>query len=229
MQQTLSHLFEKEPQKAVVYADHRERASGIIDLIAKIGVEVKEYQLPVGDFLVSEEVAIERKEANDFVSSMLDGRLFEQARELADNFPKPVILLEGDPYNVRNVNENALRGALASLVTRFRVPVIFTRDTNDSAAFIALLAKREQLEEHKWVRLRGEKRNMPLAEQQQFIVESLPGAGPALAQTLLKYFGSVGNIFKASEKKLKEVDGIGEKRAKEIRRVINQKYVSKNV
>ncbi|MBI1973572.1 hypothetical protein HYS54_02050 [Candidatus Micrarchaeota archaeon] len=223
-QQTLSGLFTKEPEKATVYADHRERASGILDLIGRKGVEVKEFQLQVGDFLVSEDVAIERKEANDFVSSMLDGRLFGQARELADNFSKPVILLEGDPYGQRNVNENALRGALASLATRFRVPVIFTRNVEDSAAFIALLARREQLEDKKWIRLRGEKRNMSVPQQQQFIVESLPSVGPALAQALLKHFGSVEKVFKASEKHLKEVDGVGDVKAKQVRKVLTKKY-----
>lgn len=62
-------------------------------------------------------------------------------------------------------------------------------------------------------------------EQQLFIVESLPNIGPVNAKNLLKHFGSVSAIFNASETQLQEVEGIGKKTAKEIRDVIESKYL----
>ena len=65
-----------------------------------------------------------------------------------------------------------------------------------------------------------EKRVMSLLEMQHFVVESLPMVGPGLAKKLLEYFGSVEAVFAASEAELQKVENVGEKRAKEIRKLI---------
>jgi Fanconi anemia group M protein len=62
-------------------------------------------------------------------------------------------------------------------------------------------------------------------EQQLFIVESLPNIGPVNAKNLLKHFGTVSKVFNASENELQEVEGIGKKTAKEIRKVMDSKYL----
>ena len=74
------------------------------------------------------------------------------------------------------------------------------------------------------MRLRGEKRAFNPNQWKQFIVESLPGIGPTTAKALLNYFGSVENVFMASKQELREVEGIGDKRAKEIREMLSKKY-----
>ncbi len=213
-----------EEEKPVIFADTRETASGIIRELLNRKVILKAKQLPVGDFLVSDRLAVERKEANDFVQSIIDGRLFSQLRELKSNFEKPLLLIEGEIFGIRNVSDKALRGALAAITVDFGIPVIQTRGVKDSADFIEFLAWREQFGEKREVRLRGEKHAMSLKEQQQFIVESLPGIGPVMAKNLLKHFGSVEKVFNATVEELEEVEGIGEKRAEEIRKVITGKY-----
>ena len=45
-----------------------------------------------------------------------------------------------------------------------------------------------------------------------------------LARRLLKHFGSVERIMVAKKKELMEVEGIGEKKAEEIRKVVREKY-----
>ncbi|MCK4327529.1 MAG: DEAD/DEAH box helicase [Candidatus Diapherotrites archaeon] len=223
-QQTLKEF--STPGKVTIFVDNRERASGITrELMRNDGIAIKPMQLPVGDFLVSERVVVERKSANDFVQSMIDGRLFGQAQALKDNFRNPIILIEGeDLYSVRNVHPNAIRGALAAIAIDFQIPIIWSTGVEDSAAIITVLAKREQEDQKRNVRLRGDKRAMTDRDQQEFLVGGLPGVGGLLAKDLLSHFGTVEKVFKADERKLKKVGKIGPKKAKEIRRVLTKKY-----
>ncbi len=211
--------------KYIIFADFRERASGVVDALSGFpDVHVVLKQLPVADYVVSERVGIERKSAADFVDSMIDGRLFNQASALSSHYSRPVIIVEGtNIYGVRNVHPNAIRGALASLVADYGISVIFTRDSAETAAMIRALAKREQ-DAGRDVRIRGEKRIMGLREMQQYIVESLPFVGPKLAKQLLRHFGSVESVFTASERELAKVEGIGQKRARAIRKVLTEPY-----
>jgi Fanconi anemia group M protein len=212
--------------RPVIYADQRERSSGVLKELQTMDIIVKPLQLPVGDFLVSDRCVVERKSAHDFVSSMIDGRLFDQAGALKRNFRNPLFVIEGaaDLYDVRNVHANAIRGALGSIAVDYGIPIIPTRDVRDTAEFLAVLAKREQTEKERLVRLQGEKRSLTDRDQAVFIIESLPGVGPALARDLLKHFKSVERVFSAGEKELREVGNIGEKKAKEIRRVVSKEF-----
>ncbi|HIJ98930.1 TPA: DEAD/DEAH box helicase family protein [archaeon] len=212
-------------EKAAIFADVREGASGILKELNELEVDVRIKQLGVADFQLSDRVGVERKTTEDFLQSLIDGRLLEQAKNLVENFERPIFVIEGETlYGIRNIHPNAIRGALGALVVDFKIPIIYTRDVKESAAFLAVIAKREQLDKEREIVLRGEKRAFSLPEMQQFIVESLPTIGPSLAKNLLEYFGSVEKVFNATESELQEVKGIGETRAKEIGKVIKSKY-----
>lgn len=215
-------------KKITVFVDQRERASGITrELMNNNEIQIKLIQLPVGDFLISERVVIERKSADDFVQSIIDGRLFEQAQALKENFRNPIILIEGnDLYSVRNVHPNAIRGALAALAVDFAIPLIWSTGVEDSAGIIAQFAKREQEEKKQNIRLRGNKHAMTDQEQMEFLVSGLPGVGGVLAKDLLRHFGTVEKVFTADARALKNVEKIGDKKAKEIRRILTRNYDS---
>ncbi len=217
----------KEEDKLYVYVDHRERNSGIAKKLSEMGVTVDVKQMQVADFLVSEKVCIERKTIKDFLQSLIDGRLMTQMSEMARNFENPILMIEGDPatmYTERNINPNAIRGAIASIAVNFGIPLIYTTGPEDTAAFVYTLAKREQEGTTKEIALRGEKRAMSLNEWQRFIVESFPNVSSVLAKRLLKHFGSVEAVLLAQEKELQEVEGVGDKKAKRIREIIREKY-----
>jgi len=74
------------------------------------------------------------------------------------------------------------------------------------------------------VELRGEKPTRSLREMQEFVVAGLPGVNTVLARRLLEHFGSVAGVFAASAEELMQVQGIGEKTAREIRRVVEALY-----
>ncbi|ASJ04950.1 DEAD/DEAH box helicase [Thermococcus barossii] len=218
-------VFVKKPKGIVVYVDNRELRSGVPKHLKELGAEIEVRTLDVADYVVSEEVGIERKSANDFIQSIIDGRLFDQVERLKRAYEKPVIIIEGELYGVRNVHPNAIRGAIAAVTIDWGVPILFSSGTGETAQFIYLMAKREQEERKKEVRLRSEKKALTLAGRQRLIVEGLPSVSATLAKRLLKHFGNVERVFTATEEELREVEGIGPKKAREIRKVITAPYV----
>ncbi|MGC8850441.1 MAG: helicase-related protein, partial [Candidatus Bathyarchaeia archaeon] len=72
----------RSPVKVLV--DHREANSRVVAELSRLGVDVELASLPHGDYILSERVAVERKTINDFASSIIDGRLFEQASTLKE-------------------------------------------------------------------------------------------------------------------------------------------------
>ncbi len=212
--------------KLKIYADSRERGSAVIRNLVEKGVDVKVQNLEVGDFLVSERVGIERKIIRDFVDSLIDKRILHQLKMLKDNFEKPVLVIEGveDIYSVRKVHANAIRGMLAYIAVDLGIPIVNTKDFNDTVDFLIAVAKREQEENKKEFGIRGERKPLTLKEQQEFVVSGFPGVGPTLAKGLLTEFGSVKGIVGASEVELKDVEKIGKKKAKEIRMVLDEEY-----
>ena len=218
-------LEEFAAEKVKVIADHREMPSGVVRELTRLGVEVEARQLDVGDFILSDRVGVERKSVKDFLQSIVDKRLMEQAQRLGETFERPMLILEGEGlYSLRAIHPNAIRGALSALAIDFGIPILPTRDEKETAAVLAIVARREQLEQTREVAIRGSARKLALPEQQRFVVEGLPGVSAVLAKRLLEHFGTVERVMSASEKELQEVHGIGTEKAKEIRRVLSALY-----
>jgi len=227
-QTTLTKFNEEAKNKIIIFVDTREQASNVVrELSKREDVFIKVKQLELGDYVLSDQVIVERKTVEDFLQSMIDGRLFNQLVDMASNYEKPLMLIEGrqeEIYALRNIHGNAIKGALTSIALDYHVPIIFTKDLEESVSFLYLIAKREQLGKDRDIRLRIGRKGLTQNELQQFIVESLPLIGPTMAKSLLKHFGSIRKLFLASEEKLQKVENIGEKKASEIRKIIDAEW-----
>uniref|UniRef100_A9A9R8 ERCC4 domain protein n=1 Tax=Methanococcus maripaludis (strain C6 / ATCC BAA-1332) TaxID=444158 RepID=A9A9R8_METM6 len=206
------------PNKATIILDSRERHIGRY-LSEKAEVEFK--TLEIGDYILSDRVAVERKTAEDFENSIIDKRLFNQVMDLK-KYERPLMIIEGNEF-VR-IHENAIRGMMFSIMIDYQIPIMFSRDIEDTADILVKLAEREQIKEKREISIRYGKRPMSLKERQKFLVEGLPDVGPVMAENLLDNFNSVENIFTASEEELKSVDGVGPITAKKIKEVVTKKY-----
>jgi len=87
-----------------VIVDHREKGSAVIKELIELGVKIHLEKLENADYLLSSRVGVEFKRTEDFVNSLIDGRLLQQMRELKENFERPLVIVEGeqDIYSVRN-------------------------------------------------------------------------------------------------------------------------------
>ena len=212
---------EYEPGR--IYVDPRER--GMAKLLEARGMEVTLRNLDVGDYVVSDRVAIERKTASDFVASIIDPErnLFRQIGDLSRSYDRPVLILEGRDLYTRQVNPSSIRGALAAVAVDYGVPIIPTEDQDETASVIALLATREQKEGHE-PKLHGHKTARTLKEQQEYLISAIPNVGPRVARNLLRHFGSIERIMSARQEELQEVEMVGPKIAERIRELVGGEY-----
>lgn len=210
-------------QKPKIIVDTREVFSGLPSILSsKADVEIK--QLPVGDYILSERLAVERKRADDFIGSIIRKRLFDQAKRLKDAYELAMVIIEDRGLFSRNIDRRAIYGAIACLLLDYNITVVRTYGIEETANLLFALASREQFKKKKEISLRGKKPNMNLHEKQQFIVEGLPNVSAILAKRLLNHLGSVKNVMNATIDDLKEVEGIGDKKAEAIREVIETKW-----
>lgn len=221
----LRHTPSSVEEGPLIYVDNRESASQVVKELIRLGVRVRLTDLAVGDYVLSDDVAVERKTSADLAQSILDKRLFTQAKELSSAYKVPLFIVEGeDPYAVRGVSAPAIRGAILSLIIDFRIPVLLTKTPSETALTLLAAAKSEQFEKKIHISIRGEKKPLTLAEQQEYIVAGLPNVERTLARRLLAALGSVEGVFAATDEELQKVQGVGGVIAERIRRVITSKY-----
>ena len=209
----------KEEVKEKISMDYRERNSLVYSELVKLGIEVEIKELKVADYLVKD-VAIERKTISDFISSMINKRLTKQLEEL-QQYENRLLIVEGwdeqelyydDAVQEGGMHPNAVRGFLLSILLKYKVPIIFSKDCPDTARFISVLAKRQGKE----LSLNVSKKTLSIQERLQFILEGFPGIGPKTARKLLKKFKTLKNIFNAKEEDLREILGKKSTAIKEI-------------
>lgn len=212
--------------KLRIVADERERGSGVLEALASLGVLVEVERLEVGDYLLSPEVGVERKALRDLVVSIYDGRLFRQAGELAGQFAKPILVVEGNLAELPYLAENpkAVYGAIASLTLKTPLKLLYTQNPLETAQLLALLADHLHREARKGPLIYRPKRAIELREQQLAVVSSLPGVGGVLAQRLLAHFKTPRGVFRASVSELARVKGMGRARAERLCRILDSPY-----
>ena len=216
-----------------IIVDHREDKE-IIRELTKQGLDLEIKQLAVADFIIQtkdnegniKDLAIERKSQMDFINSIIDKRLVTQLINLKEYYPLQLLIIEGSRniFAIRNFHPNAIRGMLSSIAIDFQIPMIYTKNFRDTASFLNIIAKRLE-KQRKNFSLVKKRKPLTLKEQQEFLIESLPGIGPSLSKELLKKFGSVKKIINASEEKLIKVPKIGKKKAEAIKKVLDENYI----
>jgi Fanconi anemia group M protein len=211
-----------------IVVDQRELDSPIAKgLSRRDAIETRLETLAVGDYVLSDRVAVERKSVADFLDTLTGGdrSMFEQVGDLARAYARPVVLLEGESlYDERNVHPNAIRGALSSLAVDFGASVLRTESEDDTADLLEVIAAREQEVSDRTVSVHGEKSGKTLAEQQEYVVGSVADIGPVTARSLLSAFGTVEAVMTARKEDLMEVDGVGEVTADRLRDVVGSDY-----
>lgn len=213
--------------EGIILVDTREFNSAVVKELSRMGYKINSEQIDVGDYVLSDRVGIERKAVDDFVSSLKDGRLFQQLGWLRKSFSRPVVIIEGEGlFESGGMNPAAIYGALASIVTDYGIPVIQTRNDRETAVMVSSISKREYAEARPTA-TRVDIGAGLVQERQHFIIEGLPNVSAVLARRLLDHFGSVRAVLIASEEELMEVKGVGKKIAKEIVRVMDEGYLRK--
>ena len=212
-----------------IIIDEREKKSGIPKLLTAIGIKTEIKTLQIGDYIVGPETVIERKSVQDLMSSVFDGRLFDQCSRLKEHFQYPILLMEGNLDEIESITENPLifYGALSTVAIDFKIPIIPTPNASHTAKLlVSLCSKKESI---KGPFLKKIKKSNNIQKQQLSVLCSLPGIGEKIAIRILEKYGSPFIALSATSKELGKIPGLGETRAKKIKGMLENKSKYKKI
>ncbi len=201
-----------------IVVDDRETRCGIMERLETIeSVSVTIKRLTCGDYEVDGKLLFERKTLPDLAASVKDGRIFRQGCRLAQSDKRGIIILEGTSNDLvsNGMRREALQGALITLTVFLGIPLLRSRNLQETARLMVYTARQNQsiasgaLHRH-GVRPRGKRKT------QMHILQGLPCIGPERASALLDSFGSIEAVFTASMEDLATIKGIGSHTAKAI-------------
>ena len=140
-----------------ILVDVRELRSALPFVLHKKRVELVPCTLAIGDYVISRDIAVERKSVtgNDLQQSLISGRLYKQLVNLTHAFAWPVLLLEfstGKLFQLQSnqesfeINPSSLIAQIAAIIMHFpSVRLVWSPSFAFSAnIFIKLKAGREQ-------------------------------------------------------------------------------------
>ena len=82
-----------------VLVDVREFRASLPLLLYSRKIEIIPCTIEVGDYILSPDIAIERKSPSDLAQSLKSGRLYKQAQAMALHYKKPMLLVEFPQFN----------------------------------------------------------------------------------------------------------------------------------
>ena len=213
-----------------VVADEREKASGVPDELSKLNVRVYFSRLPVADYVLSPEIAVERKSVRDLVSSVYDSRLFYQAAKISAAYAKPFLLVEGDSKEVEGLAKNlkSFYGAIANVTLAYGLRVLYTANQKESALALAELLAHARAKPLARMPSEVPPKAKEVPQQQLYLVAAIPGVGRRLAEKLLSKYGTPRRVMSLTAGELAMTPGIGWKRAEKIKTMMDTKF-SKHV
>jgi len=215
----------KEEDHIRLIVDSRELPTAVARELTRLDVEISGESLEIGDYVASEEVAVERKETGDFIQSLIDGRLFVQLSALRSAYRRPVLIIEGEQIlGLRAVNPASIYGALASIAVRIQVPILWTRNAEETANVLYRIARLEQIESSRPLRTRSGETKGTDAEALEYILSGFPGVDTVTSRAILVEFGTLEKIFSAEQRELQKVKGVGPKIAGRIKRLLTTRY-----
>ena len=212
-----------------IVVDEREKKSGIPGILKGIGINLEIKTLPIGDYIVAHETVVERKTISDLVSSIFDGRLFDQCNRLKEHYQFPILLIEGNIDEIEELTENSLvfYGAISSIALDFKIPVIHTPNASHTAKLLMSMCSRKDASKGPFIK--KIRKSNDIQKQQLSMLCSLPGVGEKTAIRMLEKFGTPLRVLSSSTTELSKVSGLGEARAKNIKKMLEKqsKYLKK--
>jgi len=215
----------------MILIDYRENNSGVIQALEKRKVNYAVKKLIVGDYIIDGRVYIERKSSQDFVNSLTGGRLFKQIEGLQKYGQRQLLIIEGLPLSlIRGATPEAIRGALVAITVSWRLPVLFSECPEETAAILERIKKQLIMRSaDKTRKIYWRKKTDHDASQKKRILEAIPSIGPKFSELLLEKFGSLENIFNASEDDLLGIKGMGKGKITKIRDILKEEKAAYDI
>jgi ERCC4-type nuclease len=222
----------KPDEETTIIIDTREASSAkkiTAGLIEK-GVNVKTAMLEKGDYILSDQCAVERKTVNDFVYTLTRRYLFEQLFRLKDVYPKSLIVLEGYLpiiYKYRNIQPQAIWGAIFNLAKN-GIAIVNTASQKETIDFLYTAARQEQIIEKRSAIVHAFKKCDTLSDAQVYFIASLPSIGREKSTAILDSYQTPLNALINVDDWEKTVHGLGPVITNRVKDVLSIPYKNKD-
>ncbi len=222
----------KPDEETTIIIDTREASSAkkiAAGLIEK-GVNIKTAMLEKGDYILSDQCAVERKTVNDFVYTLTRRYLFEQLFRLKDVYPKSLIVLEGYLpiiYKYRNIQPQAIWGAMFNLAKN-GVAIVNTASQKETIDFLYTASRQEQIVEKRSAIVHAFKKCDTLSDAQVYFIASLPSIGREKATAILDSYQTPLNALINVDDWEKTVHGLGPVITNRVKDVLSIPYKDKD-
>jgi ERCC4-type nuclease len=218
----------KKGEEPIIIVDSREAstAAKIVKGLIERGVKVKTQSLKKGDYILSDQCAVERKTVSDFVYTLTRRYLFDQLFTLKEAYPKSLVLLEGYLpiiYKFSHIQPAAIWGAMFNLAKN-GIALVNTSSYKESIDFLYVAAKQEQIVEKRTPIVHAFKKNETLSDAQVFLIASLPNIGREKANAILKSYQTPLNAFVNVNDWSKTVYGLGPVITNKVKEVLGTPY-----
>jgi len=227
--------FIKEKKKLgeepTIIIDTREASSAkkIANGLIEKGVNVQTEMLEKGDYILSDQCAVERKTVNDFVYTLTRRYLFEQLFRLKDVYPKSLIVLEGYLpiiYRYSNIQPQSVWGAMFNLAKN-GIAIVNTASQKETIDFLYTAARQEQIVEKRSAVVHAFKKCDTLSDAQVYFVASLPSIGREKATAILDSYQTPLNAMINVDDWEKTIHGLGPVITNRVKDVLSTPYKDK--
>ncbi|MDX1813438.1 MAG: ERCC4 domain-containing protein [Candidatus Bathyarchaeia archaeon] len=218
----------KSGEEPTIIVDSREASSAakIIKGLIERGVKVRTEALEKGDYILSDQCAVERKTVTDFVYTLTRRYLFDQLFKLKDAYPKALILLEGYLpiiYKFSHIQPAAIWGAMFNLAKN-GIAIVNTKSYKETIDFLYVAARQEQIVEKRSPTVHAFKKTDTLSDAQVYLVASLPNIGREKATAILKAYQTPLNALINVDNWAKAVHGLGPVISNKVKEVLITPY-----
>ena len=215
-------------EEPTIIVDSREASSAekIVNGLVERGVNVKRQLLEKGDYVLSDQCAVERKTVRDFVYTLTRRYLFEQLFTLKDAYPKALIVLEGYLpiiYKFSNIQPNAIWGAMFNLAKN-GIAIVNTANQKETVDFLYTAARQEQIVDKRSPVVHAFKKCETISDAQVYFVASLPSIGREKAVAILESYQTPLNALINADDWQKSVDGLGPVITNKVKEVLGTPY-----
>jgi ERCC4-type nuclease len=219
----------------MISIDTREK-SRVPQLLSNLGVPTERKTLEVGDYVISGPTiscCISLKQVGDYLSSINSQHLSDELYQMSSCYNRSVLIIFGnldEALLMRKIRRETYFQYLAGVVTHISDAGLqgtisalnFTTDF-DVSKFLQSLHNLISTDD---IYREPSVKKIKVTEETRTIlnISRLPGVGSTRANSLLKHFKSIRNIYNATPAQLEEVEGVGKGIAKLIYEFVNKEH-----
>jgi len=193
--------------------------------ISSLGIKTERTKLDVGDYYFYG-ITIERKTVHDLYNSIVSGRLWNQLFTLKDNSDRCLLLVTGELpviFSKEDIKRrNIIIGGISSVMLSIQIPVIMIRSDIDASYFISQMYLSCGKDKSRERPIPVKKKYESIEEIRENMLACIPKIGIRNAKNILKRYKTIRDVCNASIEDLKKIEGISNKRAYLILKVLRE-------